>query len=128
MRLPLLAAILLLSLHTCLGAIPVSVSPPVDLTATITATPGTIFPKPHVRFKERKGTMGFVYAVLLGPVGYFGVKVFSRHDEMMCYQAARGFKIWGLVVISGVIFLGCAALKSNGDLVSNLLTALWANP
>jgi hypothetical protein len=90
-----------------------------------TAALGTIFPKPHVRFKERKGTMGFVYAVLLGPVGYFGVKVFAGHDELMCYQAARGFKIWGMVVISGLIVLGCAALKDNGDLTSKFLTALW---
>jgi hypothetical protein len=93
-----------------------------------TAALGTTFPKPHVRFKERKGTMGFVYAVLLGPAGYFGVKIFSRHDEMMCYQAAQGFKIWGIVVISGIIVLGCAALKDNGDLTSKLLTALWTNP
>jgi hypothetical protein len=41
----------------------------------VTAAFGTTYPKPHLRFKERKGTMGFVYAVLLGPVGYFGVKV-----------------------------------------------------
>ena len=93
-----------------------------------TAARGTTFRKPHVRFKERKGTMGFVYAVLLGPVGYFGVKVFSRHDEMMCYQAGRGFKIWGMVVIS-LLLLGVAgALKDNGDGVSNLLSVLWTTP
>jgi len=72
--------------------------------------------------------MGFVYGVLLGPVGYFGVKVFSRHDEMMCYQAGRGFKIWGMVVISVLLLGAAAALKDNGDGVSNLLGALWATP
>jgi len=72
--------------------------------------------------------MGFVYSVLLGPVGYFGVKVFSRHDEMMCYQAGRGLKIWGMVVIS-LLLLGVAgALKDNGDGVSNLLNVLWSTP
>jgi hypothetical protein len=89
-----------------------------------TAAVGTTFPKPHVRFKERRGAMGFVYGVLLGPVGYFGVKVFSGHNELKCYQAGRGFKIWGMVVFSGLIILGCAALK-DGDLLSTLLTALW---
>ena len=93
-----------------------------------TAALGTIFPKPHVRFKERKGTMGFVYAVLLGPVGYFGVKVFSGHNELMCYQAGRGFKIWGMVVISGVLLTAAAALGGSGDSVSNLLTVLWSTP
>ncbi len=125
MRLTLFAAVLLLSLHTCFAAVPASLS--LSSQRAIAAL-RTTFPKPHVRFKERKGTMGFVYAVLLGPVGYFGVKVFSRHDEMMCDHAGRGFKIWGMIVISGVILLGCAALKDNGDLFSNLLTALWANP
>lgn len=94
----------------------------------VTATLGTRYPKPHLRFKESKGTMGFVYAVLLGPVGYFGVRVFSRHDEMMCYQAGRGFKIWGMVVIS-LLLLGVAgALKGNADSVSPLLNALWSTP
>jgi hypothetical protein len=72
--------------------------------------------------------MGFVYAVVLGPVGYFGVKVFSGHNEMMCDQAARGFKIWGMVVISLLLLGADVALKDNGDSVSNLLTTLWANP
>jgi hypothetical protein len=88
---------------------------------------GTTYPKPHLRFKERKGTMGFVYSVLLGPVGYFGVKIFSRHDEMMCYQAGRGFKVWSMVVISVLVLAAAAALKSNGDGASSLLTAMWTN-
>jgi hypothetical protein len=87
----------------------------------------TTYPKPHLRFKEKKGTMGFIYGVVLGPVGYFGVKVFSRHNELMCYQAGRGFKIWGLLVASCLILAGCAALGNNSD-PSNLLDALWANP
>ena len=89
---------------------------------------GTTYPKPHPRFKESKGTMGFVYAVLLGPVGYFGVKIFSRHDEMMCYQAGRGFKVWGKVVTSVLLLGAAAALKVSGDGTSNLLGALWNTP
>jgi hypothetical protein len=135
MRLTLLATILLVSLHTCLATVPAFASLPVEAThATslsskpVTAALGSTFPKPHLRFKERRGTMGFVYAVCLGPVGYFGVKVFSGHNEMMCYQAARGFKIWGMLVISCALLAAAAALKDNGDSVTNLLTVLWANP
>lgn len=98
------------------------------LSKPATAAFGTTFPKPHLRFKERNGTMGFIYAVVLGPVGYFGVKIFSRHDEMMCYQAGRGFKVWGMVVASMLLLGVAAALKDNGDGVSNLLTTLWSTP
>jgi hypothetical protein len=93
-----------------------------------TAALGTTYPKLHLRFKERKGTMGFVYSVLLGPVGYFGVKIFSRHDEMMCYQAGRGFKVWGMVVTSMLLLGVAVALKGNSDSVSPLLNALWSTP
>lgn len=89
------------------------------------ATSAASFPKPHVRFKERKGTMGFVYAVVLGPVGYFGVKIFSRHNEQMCYQAGRGFKIWSLIIASCLILAASAFLKNYGD---QLLAGLWASP
>ena len=88
----------------------------------------TTYPKPHLRFKEKKGTMGFVYAIVLGPVGYFGVRLFSRHNELMCYQAGRGFKYWGLIVTSGLVIAACAILDPKGDFPSDLLTALWNNP
>jgi hypothetical protein len=91
--------------------------------ATITMS----YPKPHLRFKERKGTMGFVFGAVLGPVGYFGVRIFSPHSEEMQYQAGRGCRIWVLVVASAAIFAACAALKDNGDLSSDLITALWAS-
>lgn len=72
--------------------------------------------------------MGFVYAALLGPVGYFGVKIFSRHDGMMCYQAGRGFKVWGMIVASMLLLGVAVALKANSDSVSPLLNALWSTP
>ena len=122
MRLTLLAAALLLALHTCFAAIPAIAPLPAAAAAR------TAFPKPHLRFKERKGTMGFVYAVVLGPIGYFGVKLFSRHNDMMCYQATRGFKIWGLIIATSVILAGSALLFPNSDFPSGLLTSLWANP
>ena len=69
--------------------------------------------------------MGFVYAAILGPVGYFGVKAFSRHNEVMQYQAGRGFRAWGLVLGSCVVLAGCALLNISGDSTGNILTALW---
>ncbi len=70
--------------------------------------------------------MGFVYgAVALGPVGYFGVQIFSPHSEGMRYQAARGCKLWIFLAASGW-FWRCAALKDNGVLSSDLVSALWA--
>jgi hypothetical protein len=59
--------------------------------------------------------MGFVYAAVLGPVGYIGVKLFSRHNELMQYQAGRGFRVWGLVVASTAL---PAAGKPVGLLIS----------
>lgn len=114
MRLTLTVAALLLILYTCLPQ------------TTHAAALPTSFSKPHVRFKERKGTMGFVYAAVLGPVGYFGVRIFSRHNEQMRYQAGRGFKFWGYLIASGAIIIGCAALGDNGNLMSGILPALWS--
>lgn len=114
MRLALLAAALMAVLQTCLPD------------TTHAAALATSFPKPHVRFKERKGTMGFVYAAVLGPVGYFGVRIFSRHSEEMRYQAGRGFKFWGYLVGSCAIIMACAALGDNGNFVSSILPALWS--
>jgi hypothetical protein len=65
-------------------------------------------------------------AALLGPAGYFGVKIFSRHDEMMCYQAGRGFKVWGMIVTSMLLLGVAVALKANADSVSPLLNACGA--
>jgi hypothetical protein len=115
MRLTLRAAALLMVLYTCL--------PDASHAAALT----TSFPKPHLRFKERKGTMGFIYATVLGPVGYFGVQLFSPHSEEMRNQAGRGFRIWVLVVASAAIFAACVAPRDNGDLSSDLISALWAS-
>ncbi len=70
--------------------------------------------------------MGFVYGAVLGPVGYFGVQLFSPHSEEMRYQAGRGCKLWIFLAASGVVLAGCAALKDNGVLSSDLVSALWA--
>jgi uncharacterized membrane protein YeaQ/YmgE (transglycosylase-associated protein family) len=115
MRITLLSAILLLSLHVCFGA----TAKPITTSATMA--------KQHPRFKERRGTMGFVYAVVLGPVGYFGVKLFSRRNEVMQYQAGRGFRLWGIVVASVVVLAACALLKDGDNFSDNVLGSLWAS-
>src|SRR5271156_5443150 len=52
--------------------------------------------------KERTGTVGFVASLVLGPVGYLGVRLFSRDDNTI-YMAKRGLGKWmGLVVMSGL--------------------------
>lgn len=67
--------------------------------------------------KEKKGTMGFVAAVVLGPVGYLGVHLFS-HDELVRYRAGRGLRIWaGIVAITGLLLLA-GLTNSSVDLSS----------
>ena len=86
---------------------------------------------PHRRWVyEKKGTMGFVAAVLLGPIGYFGVRLFT-HSEPFRYQAKRGLTAWTCIVVVCAISFGIAwyaaatktdASQSFGDLFSFLST------
>jgi hypothetical protein len=56
---------------------------------------------------EKKGTMGFVAAMLLGPIGYFGVRLFT-HSEPFRYQAKRGLTTWTFIVVVCAISFGIA--------------------
>lgn len=79
---------------------------------------------PRLRFHhERRGTMGFVYAAVLGPVGYFGVRLFSPHNDLMRYQAARGFKAWGYFILSAAIVVVAAEL--GDQFPATALDNLW---
>jgi hypothetical protein len=74
---------------------------------------------PHRRWVyERKGTMGYVAAILLGPIGYFGVRLFT-HSEPFRYQAKRGLTAWTCIVIVLAISAGicwyAAATKTDGS-------------
>ena len=74
---------------------------------------------PHRRWVyEKKGTMGYVAAVLLGPIGYFGVRLFT-HSEPFRYQAKRGLTVWICIVVvlavSAGICLYAAATKTDGS-------------
>ena len=121
MRITLLAAVFFLFLHPVFAAVPAYLP-------LRPASEWTSKPKPHLRFKERKGTMGLVYGAVLGPVGYFGVKLFSRHNEQMQYQAGRGFKMWGRLITCCLVIGVCTALKLSNSVPPDFLDSLWGTP
>jgi uncharacterized membrane protein YgcG len=110
MRLTLLAAVLLFSLHTCLAAVPVSVSLPVDPTAKSPVNK----PAPD----KRKGAVGFISGLLLGPVGLGGVYLFS-HSHVQRKAAKKGCVIFAEVVVvtalCWLIVLGAKDIKFSGS-------------
>jgi hypothetical protein len=74
---------------------------------------------PHRRWVyEKKGTMGYVAAILLGPIGYFGVRFFT-HSEPFRYQAKRGLNTWTCIVVVLAISAGicwyAAATKTDAS-------------
>ena len=92
MRLTLLAAILLLSLHTCLAAVPLSL--PVDSTSKS--------PVKNTVHDKRKGTVGFISGLMLGPVGLGGVYLFS-HNRVQRKAAKKGCVIFATVVVAAAL-------------------------
>jgi hypothetical protein len=86
---------------------------------------------PHRRWVyEKKGTMGFVAAVLLGPIGYFGVRLFT-HSEPFRYQAKRGLTVWTCVVVvlaitAGIGLLAAATKSDPSQSFSNWFSFLLA--
>ena len=109
MRLTLLAAVLLLSLHTCLATVPAFVSLPVDSTAKS--------PVKNTVHDKRKGTVGFVSGLLLGPVGLGGVYLFSRNHAQR-KAAKKGCVIFATVVVAAalcwLIVLGAKNMGGSG--------------
>ena len=114
MRLTLIAAVLLLSMHTCLAATTASVSSAVDPTAQ---TPVNNTPP-----DKRKGTVGFISGLLLGPVGLGGVYLFS-HNHAQRKAAKKGCVIFATVVVVAalcwLIVLGAKGAGSSGSDSSN---------
>ena len=109
MRLTLLAAVLLFSLHTCLAAVPISVTLPAD--------PMAKSPVDNPAPDKRKGTVGFISGLLLGPVGLGGVYLFS-HSHAQRKAAKKGCVIFAKVVIIAalcwLILLGAKSAGSSG--------------
>jgi hypothetical protein len=53
-------------------------------------------------FYKGKGTMGLILSLVLGPVGYVGVHIFS-HNKAMRDKADTGFAIWIGTAIIGLL-------------------------
>jgi hypothetical protein len=94
MRLTLLAAVLLFSLHTCLAAVPGFVTLPVDSAAKV--------PVRKAVHDKGKGTVGFISGLLLGPVGLGGVFLFS-HNHAQRKAAKKGCVIFATVVVAAAL-------------------------
>ena len=114
MRLTLLAAVLLLSLHTCLATVPAAASLPVDSTAKS--------PVKNNIHDKRKGTVGFISGLLLGPIGLGGVYLFS-HNRAQRKAAKKGCVIFATVVVAAalcwLIVLGAKNMGGSGSGSSN---------
>jgi len=110
MRLTLLAAALLLSLDTCLAALPESISLPVDSTVKS--------PVKNTVHDKRNGTVGFISGLLLGPVGLGGVYLFS-HNRAQRKAAKKGCVIFATVVVAAafcwLIVLGAKNASGSGS-------------
>jgi uncharacterized membrane protein YgcG len=109
MRLTLLAAVLLFSLHTCLAAVPGAVSLPVD--------PAAKLPVKNPVHGKTKGTLGLISGLLLGPVGLGGVYLFS-HNRAQRKAAKKGCVIFATVVVAAalcwLIVLGAKDMGASG--------------
>jgi hypothetical protein len=114
MRLTLLAAVLLLSLHTCLAVVPLSSSLPVDFTAKS--------PVNNIVHGKGKGTVGFISGLLLGPVGLGGVYLFS-HNRAQRKAAKKSCIIFATAVVAAalcwLIVLGAKNGGGFGSISSN---------
>lgn len=84
-------------------------------------------PKRRVIYQERKGTMGFVAALVLGPVGYFGVRLCTR-SEVFRYKAKRGLLVWATVVTAGaVLFVEALTRTPDTGFLNAVLSDIPAN-
>jgi hypothetical protein len=69
---------------------------------------------PKALYSKGKGTIGLVSALVLGPVGWLGVRALSRNKTQR-KKAGQGLKIWGAVVIAtAMICLLVLWAKSGG--------------
>jgi hypothetical protein len=68
---------------------------------------------PKELYSKGKGTIGLVSALVLGPLGWLGVRVLSRNRTQRT-KANQGLKIWGEVVLTtALIWLMVLGAKSG---------------
>jgi len=119
----MLAAVLLLFLQTSFAAIPRSVSQPA-VPASISRPADTTanWPAKNAAHGKRKGTIGFISGLLLGPVGLGGVFLFT-HNRTQRKAAKKGCVIFATVVVAAalcwLIVLGAKDLGGSAVVGSN---------
>jgi hypothetical protein len=125
MRLTLLAAVLLFSLHTCLAVVPLSASlavvPPVSASLPVVPVSASLpvdstakSPVNNTVHGKGKGTVGFISGLLLGPVGLGGVYLFS-HNRAQRKAAKKGCIIFATaVVVAALCWLIVLGAKNGG--------------
>src|ERR1700729_1313075 len=79
------------------------------------STSGSVDSKPPKElYSKGKGTVGLVSALVLGPVGWLGVRLLSRNKTQR-KKANKGLAIWGTVVVTtAFIWLIVLACKDGG--------------
>ena len=84
------------------------------------STVGSVDSKPPKElYSKGKGTVGLVAALVLGPVGWLGVRLLSRNKTQR-KKASQGFMIWGeVVLITGLVWLMVLGAKSGNGLNLN---------
>jgi hypothetical protein len=103
MRLTMLAAVLSLSLQTGFAAVPRSVSQPaVPASISQRADSTAASPAKNAAHGKRKGTIGFISGLLLGPVGLGGVFLFT-HNRTQRKAAKKGCVIFATVVVAAAL-------------------------
>jgi ABC-type Fe3+ transport system permease subunit len=69
---------------------------------------------PKTLYSKGKGTIGLVSVLLLGPIGWIGVRVLSR-NKVQRTKASKGLGIWTTVVVAvACIFLIVLVTKATG--------------
>jgi hypothetical protein len=69
---------------------------------------------PKELYSKGKGTIGLVSALVLGPVGWLGVRLLSRNKTQR-KKASKGLTIWTTVVVTtAFIWLMVLAAKGGG--------------
>jgi hypothetical protein len=69
---------------------------------------------PKELYSKGKGTIGLVSALVLGPVGWLGVRLLSRNKTQR-KKASKGLAIWTTVVVTtAFIWLMVLAAKGGG--------------
>ena len=109
MRITILSCVLLLLTHTVFAASRL----PQSASGSEESKP------PKTLYSKGKGTIGLVSALVLGPVGWLGVRALSRNKKQRT-KATQGLKIWGEVVLTAaLIWLMVLGAKSGNAPVFN---------